>query len=62
MLGKEEEDNDWCIVQWHDGDALVRRKSQWEAHSKHNQHKWKYIAQGLTTEQAKNYSKLFKGN
>jgi hypothetical protein len=54
--------DDWCLVQWHDHDSvMVRRKYQWEAQGKHYPHKWKYIAEGLTAEQAENYSKLFKG-
>lgn len=62
MLGKKEEKNDWCIVQWWDGDVLARRKPQWEAHAGDYRGKWTYIAEGLTAEQSANYSKLFKGD
>ena len=57
------EKNDWCIVRWlSDGDLLFKRKYQWEAHAKDYREKWKYLAEGLTAEQASNYSKLFKGD
>ena len=64
MLDKEE----WCIVRYHntspirerDYDLLARRAYQWEAVGEHFQHKWEYVARGLTEKQATEYSKLFK--
>lgn len=64
MLDKEE----WCIVRYYnkdpnrkaDQDLIVRRVYQWEAVGEHFQHKWEYVARGLTEKQATEYSKLFK--
>lgn len=56
MLDEEE----WCIVRWHDGELLVRKKYQWEAQGSYYRHKWEYLARGLTEQQAKDYEKLFK--
>jgi hypothetical protein len=56
MLDEEE----WCIVRWHDDGLLIRKVYQWEAQAKHYRHKWEYLARGLTEQQAKDYQKLFK--
>jgi hypothetical protein len=56
----EKNTHDWCIVRWHDGELLVRKKYQWEAQGDHYRHKWEYLARGLTEQQAKDYQKLFK--
>jgi hypothetical protein len=56
----EKNTHEWCIVRWHDGEVLVRKKYQWEAQAKHYLHKWEYIAKKLTERQAIEYSKLFK--
>ncbi len=51
---------DWCIVRWHDGELLARKKYQWEAQAKHYSHKWEYVAKKLTERQATNFQSLFK--
>jgi hypothetical protein len=53
--------DEWCIVQYRnlDGsiDILVRLKYQWGFQKLNG--KWKYVAEGLTQEQAREFAKLF---
>lgn len=57
------EEDDWCIVGFtnDDGsrDLLIRRKYQWDA--QRLKHRWEYLAEGLTKEQAMQFIKLFEG-
>lgn len=57
MLAKED---DWCLVRWHDGEVMVKRKYQWEPQAKNYSHKWEYVAKGLSEKQANEFSSLFK--
>ena len=56
MLDRDE----WVIVRWWDGGLLIRKRYQWEPTSRHNPHKWSYVATGLTEKEADNYRKLLK--
>lgn len=53
--------DEWCIVQYHHLDGsistLVRLKYQWAA--QRLLQPWKYVAVGLTQEQAMKFAKLF---
>jgi len=62
-----EREPDWCIVRWHDGELMVKRRYQWEPQARRfaNGHKWEYVAEGIpTNEQAiewvEKYEKLLK--
>ena len=53
--------DEWVIVQYHNEDGsictLVRLRYQWELQKLRG--KWKYVAEGLTQEQAREFEKLF---
>jgi hypothetical protein len=53
--------DEWVIVQYHNEDGgistLVRLRYQWEFQKLRG--KWKYVAEGLTREQAIEFEKLF---
>ena len=53
--------DEWVIVQYHNEDGsistLVRLRYQWEFQKLKG--KWKYVAEGLTREQAIEFEKLF---
>jgi hypothetical protein len=60
-----EREADWCIVRWHTGDLMVFREYQWWAQAKNYQHKWKYVAEGIASneeaiEWVRKYEKLLK--
>jgi hypothetical protein len=58
------EDADYCIVRFRGAggvtDLLIRRKYQWDA--QRLRHRWEYVAEGLTKEQAMQFIKLFEGS
>lgn len=60
-LSKSVNKDEWCIVQYHNEDGsistLVRLKYQWAA--QRLLRPWKYVAEGLTQEQAREFAKLF---
>ena len=42
---------DWCILRWHDGELMVKRRYQWEPQASrfNNYHKWEYVAEDIPT-------------